>query len=571
MMKHPAVPYLFIALLGALLFIPFLGGVHLFDWDEINFAESAREMIATGDFSRVQINFQPFWEKPPLFIWMQVLSMKVFGVGEFAARLPNALCGIATLLVLFNTGRNYFSDRFGWLWVLAYAGSFLPHFYFKSGIIDPVFNLFIVLALLQLVELSLTEHGKDWVKPATFAGLFTGLAILTKGPVGLLITGLCWLVFAVVRKDRSIVQLRYLGVFTIVAFAASFLWYGIETIRNGPWFIKEFIEYHFRLLSTGDSGHGEPFYYHFVVLLIGCFPASILAFQAFRKSPEDNLSQATLKLLMVILLAVVLIIFSVVKTKIVHYSSLCYFPITFLAAYAVYKVDIHSQKLKYWVFGLLAAMGLVIAIIVAAVPVIMRHKDIIISHIKNTFAIANLGADVSWPVWISGIGVLYGAAVITFIFVTRRKGFYKGIMVLFISTMLLIQALFFTIVPRVEGYSQAAAIEYFQSLKGKDVYVNVLGYKSYAHFYYSNKSPEATRNPLLLQFIKAHSQGRTPDSKEISDLERQWQMEGNIDKPAYFCAKNNHSWEYRQMPQLKVIGEKNGFVFFVRNPEKKEK
>ncbi|MBK8051835.1 MAG: hypothetical protein IPK35_00800 [Saprospiraceae bacterium] len=53
-----------------------LGHVHLFDWDEINFAESAREMIHTGNYLSVQINYQPFWEKPPLFFWMQAISMK---------------------------------------------------------------------------------------------------------------------------------------------------------------------------------------------------------------------------------------------------------------------------------------------------------------------------------------------------------------------------------------------------------------------------------------------------------------------------------------------------------------
>ncbi|MGL5888758.1 MAG: ArnT family glycosyltransferase, partial [Bacteroidia bacterium] len=71
--------------------MPFLGYAQLFDWDEINFAECAREMMVTGDYTTVQINFEPFWEKPPLFIWMQVLCMKVFGVNEFAARLPNAI------------------------------------------------------------------------------------------------------------------------------------------------------------------------------------------------------------------------------------------------------------------------------------------------------------------------------------------------------------------------------------------------------------------------------------------------------------------------------------------------
>ncbi|MCF6185312.1 MAG: glycosyltransferase family 39 protein, partial [Bacteroidales bacterium] len=123
---------LLIVLVSSLLFIPFLGNVHLFDWDEINFAESAREMIVTGDYLNVKINFNLFWEKPPLFIWMQVLSMKVFGINEFAARFPNALAGIITLLVLFNIGKKHFGETFGIIWIFAYAGSLLPQFYFKS-------------------------------------------------------------------------------------------------------------------------------------------------------------------------------------------------------------------------------------------------------------------------------------------------------------------------------------------------------------------------------------------------------------------------------------------------------
>lgn len=68
--------------------------------DKINFAEAAREMIVTGHWLRVHIDYAPFWEKPPLFIWLQAIAMSVFGVNEFAARLPNALIGVATLQIL---------------------------------------------------------------------------------------------------------------------------------------------------------------------------------------------------------------------------------------------------------------------------------------------------------------------------------------------------------------------------------------------------------------------------------------------------------------------------------------
>src|SRR5687767_2782112 len=122
MRKAGVINYLLIAWAAALLFIPFLGNVHLFDWDEINFAECAREMVVTDNYSAVTINYQPFWEKPPLFIWMQAISMNLFGVNEMAARLPNAICGIITLLVIFHIGRRIYDKRFAWLWVLCYAG-----------------------------------------------------------------------------------------------------------------------------------------------------------------------------------------------------------------------------------------------------------------------------------------------------------------------------------------------------------------------------------------------------------------------------------------------------------------
>ena len=135
-------------LIGIILFLPFLGAAPLFDWDEINFAESAREMLLTGNYSRVQINFQPFWEKPPLFFWMQAFCMKLFGINEYAARFPNAIFGIITMLTLFEMGRNIRDNRFGFIWAMCMAGSFLPLVYFKSGIIDPVFNYFIFVAEL---------------------------------------------------------------------------------------------------------------------------------------------------------------------------------------------------------------------------------------------------------------------------------------------------------------------------------------------------------------------------------------------------------------------------------------
>lgn len=195
--KHLNRP-VWIPLLAALFFIPGLGAVHLFDWDEVNFAEVSREMILMKDYLRIHINFLPFWEKPPLFFWLQSLSMQLFGIGEFAARLPNAVCGVLTLPILFHIGQHLFGRRMAWLWVGAYFGSVLPHLYFRSGIIDPWFNLFIFLGLYFMIlfhwrkndfDAVPFKHSRWWYLIA--GGLFAGLGLLTKGPVAFLVICLC--------------------------------------------------------------------------------------------------------------------------------------------------------------------------------------------------------------------------------------------------------------------------------------------------------------------------------------------------------------------------------------------
>ena len=190
----------------ALFFFIGLGNVHLFDWDEVNFAESAREMIVTGNYLSVQINFEPFWEKPPLFFWLQVVAMKVFGINEFAARFPNAVFGTIYLITIYFIGKKLRSDaNFGRIWMLLMFGSLLPHIYFKSGIIDPVFNYFIFLSVFFAYKMH-DSQGKS-LKSIFWSGIFCGLSFLTKGPVGLLLlictTLLASLLILIFRPNKN--------------------------------------------------------------------------------------------------------------------------------------------------------------------------------------------------------------------------------------------------------------------------------------------------------------------------------------------------------------------------------
>jgi 4-amino-4-deoxy-L-arabinose transferase-like glycosyltransferase len=345
-------------------FFPFLGGVHLFDWDEINFAECAREMVETGNYLQVQLNYFPFWEKPPLFFWLQALSMHLWGVGEYAARFPNAVAGLVTLLLLYGAGKLLFDRTYGLLWAFLYLGSTLPHLYFKSGIIDPWFNLFMAAGLFVFVlgywQFREWEDRPGKGKAIWYflgAGGLIGLAMLTKGPVGLLIPGLTMIVYWVYARLRWYVLPHHFMLVILGSLVVAGTWFGLEILANGPWFMEQFVEYQIRLLRTEDAGHGGFPGYHVVVLLLGCFPASVFALPAFFGLKPKRALHRDFHRWMIFLFWVVLILFSLVQSKIIHYSSMAYFPLTYLGALCVVPTAKEKAYSTHLVVAHLAGTG----------------------------------------------------------------------------------------------------------------------------------------------------------------------------------------------------------------------
>lgn len=538
--------YLLIAIAAAILFVPFLGHVHLFDWDEINFAEAAREMLVTHNYSQVQIDFTPFWEKPPLFIWMQAISMALFGVNEFAARFPNAVIGIATLVTLFSIGKKLADEKMGLWWALAYAGSWLPHFYFKSGIIDPTFNYFIFLAIYCVFRVPYSAKPN---RTAILGGVALGLAVLTKGPVAILVSLLAFIVYWIVKKGKTGVKLPQLGLITLFAFITTALWFGYELLAHGWWFINTFVTYQIRLLTTPDAGHGGNFFYHWMVLLVGCFPASIFLFSYFSRKKDRSIYSGAqgaeardFRTWMWVLFWVVLMLFSIVETKIVHYSSLCYFPLSFLAAWQIYRIAEGKVVLRAWNIVLMLLIGMLIATAITLLPVVGVYKQQLISAIGDKFAKANLQADVPFSLWESAYGGVYLLLVIVSAVLLFNRKVKAGMVMLFVSSIAAIQITVVHFTPKIEAFSQRAAIEFFESFQGKDDYVQVLKYHSYAHLFYTKKLPATNKNYY----------------------NQEWLVNGPVDKPTYFVCRVTDSEPWRKNPNLEVIGEKNGFVFFKR-------
>lgn len=537
-----------IAAIGAFLFLPFIGSFHLFDWDEINFAESAREMLVTGKWRMVQIDFQPFYEKPPFFIWLQAISMKWFGVNEFAARFPNAVFGIITLLTVQNLGEKLYNRRLGVIWAGFFACSFLPALYFKSGIIDPVFNYFIFLSLAYLFratrfsefesrKASSAKHSRFIITSA----VAMGLAILTKGPVALLLAFLTVLAHFILSKGRLRLNLGDLVSWMFIIIVIIAAWLSLEVKENGVRFIDEFVRYQVRLFSTQDAGHGGPWYFHFLVVLIGCFPASVFALCSFGKDQVEDNTQSHFRQWMIILLIVVLVVFTLVKTKIIHYSSLTFFPVTFLAAHALEKILRRNNFPNRMVNSLLLITGFALCTTLALLPFVGTHPQFIDSLQLDSFAKSCTRVRAGWGSWDYAPAVLLLFAMIALTWAILKQS-TKSVLAMFPFLVACIMSVYVLFIPKIEKHIQHTYIQMLESLKKEShthkVFVLPAGFKSYAHLYYFEK-------PYPIS-------DREKDAESII-----W---GKHDGVVYLIGKDPAYKSQTWLPKTEMIKSENGWV-----------
>jgi 4-amino-4-deoxy-L-arabinose transferase-like glycosyltransferase len=533
---------LFIAVSAALLFIPLIGKVHLFDWDEINFAESAREMIVTGDYSTVQINYAPFCEKPPLFIWLQTASMDAFGINEFAARFPNSICGILTLLVLFFLGRKLYDNSFGMILAFTYIAGILPFFYFKSGLIDPWFNLFILLGIVFIYFHYLKQELKPF-KYLSISAFFIGLAILTKGPVALLITILVVLIFMLFSRNKIKFNWIQLVLFFCILILTAGSWFIIQLVNGDYDIVVDFIKYQIQLFSTKSAGHGGSFFYHFIILFFLVFPTSVIALKALiQKQNFRSTEQQAFRKMMVILFWVVLILFSIVKTKIIHYSSLCYFPLSFLAASEIYDNIKNKQKPAKWQLVLLFSVSLIYAVALLAFFLLPLYKNIIIAKgwIHDSFEIACLNTNVGFNIFeLAAVIILPLFIIVAYRFFSLGKNRIAWITIIsgsivfnFISLML--------IAPKAEQYSQNSLIEFCSGKQNPNYIVTTKGFFSYAPLFYAKLTK--LKKPISWPISYGH---KFPPDKKVFVIMK-------MDKD-YRIIKYYHD--------LKLLYVKNGYVF----------
>ena len=293
----------------------------LIDRDEPRFAEAAREMTERGDYIVPRFNNQLRLDKPPLAYWAQAASYRIFGENDFAARFPSALAAALTALSILAWGARIGGERVGWWAAIIFTLSLQTFLHAKAAVADMWLVLFVTIAHWTGYELIENRRTKWWL--AFYLSL--ALGFLGKGPIAWtpLLTVGAIIIYA--QDWRLARHFKFLpGIFLTLAVVA--LWGIPALIQTHGEFFTVGIGRHVigRSLATME-GHGAnslgmyllllPFY--FVTVFVSFFPWSIrlpLVTKNLwrRRDSIDNY--------LIVGVAIIFVIFSLVKTKLPHYT-----------------------------------------------------------------------------------------------------------------------------------------------------------------------------------------------------------------------------------------------------------
>jgi 4-amino-4-deoxy-L-arabinose transferase-like glycosyltransferase len=346
---------LWLLVIGFLAFFWNLGSTGLIDETEPLFAEAARQMTVTGDWITPYFNGVTRFDKPPLIYWLMASAYRVFGVNEFAARLPSALAGLALTSLLFYTLRCFGGTGLlqpestsetvetrshalmQWQsWLVAGLGSAMVAlnpitlFFGRTGYSDMLLSFCFGGALLTFFAgYAQTERRKLQKRWYLAFYVLMALAVLTKGPVGVVLPGLIITSFLLyVGKIKEVWQEMSVLRGAIIFLVISVPWFILVTLSNGEAYIDSFFGVHnFERFTNVVNHHQGPIYFHVLIVLLGFAPwsiglpsaiANIKIFQRqwWQKSPR----QSHLGLFALFWFVIVLGFFTIAVTKYFSYT-----------------------------------------------------------------------------------------------------------------------------------------------------------------------------------------------------------------------------------------------------------
>ena len=253
-----------------------LGSAALFDPDEGRNAEKAREILVLNDWITPHENFHPVLDKPIFFYWLIAVAYKLFGISEWAARLPSALAALACIGVIY-----WFVRRRWDLWAAQWSALILLTslgFFILARIVifDMNLTLFLALALCAFYE---GARADDLTRRRIFCLLlYASLAIATliKGLIGIVLPGMVIFFYLLITKQWFLLRRIYLIPGAILFFAVVVPWY-LKVDAVNPGYLRYYLwDEHFGRFTGADFNRSQPWHYFIWVTIIGFFPWTLL-------------------------------------------------------------------------------------------------------------------------------------------------------------------------------------------------------------------------------------------------------------------------------------------------------
>jgi 4-amino-4-deoxy-L-arabinose transferase-like glycosyltransferase len=361
-------PIVLILMVCALSLVVGLGSTPLWDPDEPRFAAATRTMVVSGDVLSPSFNGRPRFEKPILFYWLQLPFFLALGPTETAARLPSALAGVGSVVLLYLIGQCVFTERAALFAALALATVFRFVAYARQGLTDVPAMFFEMAALYGFLRASL--DGPSATRHTMLGWTAVGLCALTKGPVAL-IPVVIWAAYLVVTRDRRSASRWRVVPGLLLASALCLPWYAVMTAIHGRAFLDVAIGYEVihRVVDFPTRTLGVWYYMPIwpadalpwtLFFLLGCVHA-VLSWRVLEAAERRGL------LLCGIWFAGVLVLFSLASGKLPHYLLPIYAPLALVAGFYIDRVRRRAAAIRPWqVVSALTGAALLIVAFVSA-------------------------------------------------------------------------------------------------------------------------------------------------------------------------------------------------------------
>jgi 4-amino-4-deoxy-L-arabinose transferase-like glycosyltransferase len=273
-------PPLWLMLASFVLFFAFLGKSPLYILDEVKNAQCAREMMERGDWIVPTFNGELRVAKPPAHYYFIQAGYRIWGTGPLGARFFSALAGCILILATFRCVAQFTTRGHALFTSLILLSSTHLIFEFRLAVPDPYLILFNVLTLYGAYGW-ITTGRNTWL---WMAALCTGLGILTKGPVSVLLPGLSILLWTGWEKRwQQLFRWAIIPALLIVLLVAVPWYLMVDRATGGAWTQGFFIDNNINRFSAPMEGHGGPFFLVAVFILLGLLPTSVFVTEPFRK------------------------------------------------------------------------------------------------------------------------------------------------------------------------------------------------------------------------------------------------------------------------------------------------